>query len=265
MFDWTDAWNRKQPWAKALIDSNDPEVIAGLIRDRLEKPNTVGPYYTHHMGELPGDVVCCFIVMSEETRKKIHPAIGFLLHRLTKGEITPTTGLVRGLFSIIHDSKLTECRRDLQLWIKEHQTILVKEGQTEAHETFRAALMAYARIQPMNDSLIEAYWANLWREAFPYWWPVAFTGMRIQNPKLACYEVPMLIERNIPYTKNLLYAMWSDRIARPMLERAVAKALKTNERWVGLAMTKMVENMDLGEKKALLGALKAYSNEHQAN
>lgn len=257
VFDWTDSLNRKQPWAKELLGCNDSEVIAGLIRARLENPAKIGPFCFVDSGELPGDIICAFIAMGEEARKKIIPALGFLIFSMEKEDGAKTHNVLRNIFSIIQESKLTELRHQLQIWMRKRHTITSKPDKEEDQETFRAALMAYTRVQPTNDDIVEGYWTNLWKEGFEYWWPVAFTGMRIQNPKLACYQLPILIGRNVQHTENLLYAMWSDKLARPMIERALANGLKEDAQWAGIAMAKLAQRMNHSDKDNLLGALKA--------
>lgn len=244
---------KKDSWVKDLRKTFNPELLADLIKKRIEFPNSTGPFIRNQKDEIATDIIDAFIASSDEYRKKLTPAVGFLLYKMLHGKLTENHEILRGVFSIIRESKLLECNKLVYNWLQVKYD-LGSSDQKWKH-TYRDGMMAYAQIQE-KDKEIEDWWANIWMESSSAWWPAAFMGLRIQNPSRAMAELPALINRNTDKTSYLLVGTWNDLDARAMLESAIHRGINENSGWAGLALNLLLEKLSEADKIKLMLNLK---------
>lgn len=245
---------RKDSWVKDLRKTFSPELLANLIQKRIEFPSTTGPYIRSISDELSVDIIIAFISEEIEYRRKLTPAVGLLLYKLLYKEMTVSHEILRGIFLIIRDTRLVECRELVYNWLKENSNVLVSTDQ-KWKITYRDGLFAYAQIQ-FKDDFIKDWWLNLWKKGISFWWIVSFLGLRIQNPALACQELPLLISRNVDKTGYLLVGTWRDLEARPLIEKSIRIGINENTGWAGYALNSMLEKLSEEDKNKLMTNIK---------
>ncbi len=217
---------KRDSWVKEINKTYNPEILADLIKKRIEYPSSTGPFIRYNSDELPSDIIVSFISDSEESRKKLVPAIGLLLYRMMHGKMPGHHDVLRGLFSVIRGNKLTECRTLVANWLHNKYAQGSSDGQWK--QTYRDAMMAYAQIQDKNTAT-EEWWYNIWKECGSWWWPAAFLGLRIQNPTAACNELQLLISRNIDKTGYLLVGMWKIMLSLKVLIGKEGKSIQVSK------------------------------------
>jgi hypothetical protein len=254
----TESHIKKDHWIKEVRKTFNPELLADLIKKRIEFPNTTGPYIKHNSDELPTDIIDALIAHNEENRKKLTPAVGLLLFRLIHNKMPENHEILRGVFSIIRESKLVECEHLVYGWLQKTYKVAfeVNKNDSKWRATYLSGMMAYAKIQS-KDKDIEDWWYNIWRDNAPAWWPAAFLGLRIQNPDIAVAELPLLISRNMDKLSYLLLGMWSDLDCRPRFELAIRKGIDSNTGWAGFALNTLLEKLTEADKNNLMLNLKA--------
>ena len=252
---------RRGPFIKGLLKSHDPESLSGLIVSRIENPSTVGPFIAiSSTDEQPTDIVWAMIeVEGEEFRKKIAVAVGLILYKMLHNEINPTVPMLSGVFNIIRMSRLTECKVLVYNWLSNNMSVLVDDNHP-LKLAYRDGLMTYGRIQDKSE-LIEAFFYNLWLEGKPYWQSAAFVGLRLQNPKLAMQELPLLASRKLANTAALLNGTWKDELTRSQFEAAIKRGLKDgtsgNVGWAGQLLNTLLEVMSEEQKTTIMTNLHA--------
>lgn len=233
-----------------------PELLADLIKKRIEFPGSTGPYVrTTTENEVATDIIDALIAETDENRQKITPAVGLLLYKMLHGKMTESHDILRGVFAIIHASKLVECNMLVYSWLTNNEKRLTS-NDARWKQTYRDGVMAYAQVQSKCDKDTEAWWFNLWREGSSSWWPAAFLGLRIQNPVAACEELSLLMARDIDKTQALLVGAWSDPESRSPFERAIKRGLDENTGWAGFALNMVLEKLTDADKEQLMLNLK---------
>jgi len=248
---------RKDSWVKKMLRTYNPELLAALIEKRIKHPNSTGPFITTN--ETSVDIINAYSTEGpEDFKEKIEPAVGLLLYKSLHGHMEASNDFLRHLFLIIRESKFVACHTLLQNWINKNASFLTSK-RTDKQDAMRDALMAFAKIQN-KDSGIEEYWINIWQEGQAHFWPVAFYGLRLQNPESACKELPLLVSRkisnNMDKVQPLISGMWNDLQARPHLERAIKRGLNENTGWAGLVLNLVLEKMDEKQKSEVMESLK---------
>lgn len=250
---------KRDSWVKSIRKNYGPEQLAELIKKRIDYPASTGPYVRSHQDEEPSDIIDAFIKDDEEYRKKLEPAVGLLLYKMMNNEIPENHDLLRGIFSIIKHSKLTNCHSLVYDWLKYKFAVMTMGGNSingqKWRNTFRDGLLAFAQIQP-KDAAIEYWWFNIWRESAIAWWASAFTGLRIQNPVAASKELQLMISRNTDKTVFLLVGMWNDANSRELLETAIRIGLEEDTGWAGLALNMLLEKLSEKERNQIMLSLK---------
>lgn len=249
---------KKDSWVKEIRKTFNPELLADLIKKRIEFPASTGPLISTFKEEAATDIIDAFIADSEEYRKKITPAVGLLLYKMMHGKMTESHEILRGVFAIIRESKLTDCHKLVYNWLQLKHNVQTSSDVKWKH-TYREGMMAYAQIQS-KDEKNEGWWLNIWREGSSVWWPPAFLGLRIQNPTAACAELPLLITRHLTnegaMAGYLLVGMWNDPDARGLIERAIRRGLDENTGWAGRALNMILEKLTEQDKNQLMLNLK---------
>lgn len=247
---------KKDSWVKEVRKTFNPEMLADLIKKRIDTPASTGPYVNVSKGEIPSDIVCAFILDDEVYKTKLTPAVGLLLYRMSNGKAPESHEILRGVFSIIQECNLKDCSTLLFNWLaKKHSLFTSKDEKWRL--TFREGLMAFAKIQEKNSEM-EFWWTNIWRGEESFWWPAAFLGLRTQNPIAAAKELPLMISRNIDRTPYLLLGIWSDESSRPIMERAIKDGLNANTGWAGFALNMLLEKLPDNKKDELMLNLKRH-------
>lgn len=244
-------WLRNNPWCKEIIKFYDHERLADAIQKRIQFPNTTGPFV--QAKENPVSVIIAFILGEDGFREKIAPAIGFLLYKQKNDKMPEDTNLLRGLFTIIRWTKLEDEHILLYNWLTEKAGWLVSNDEAKKY-TYREGMIAFALIQK-KDPTIELYWHNIWKEGKSFWWQAAFLGLRIQNPKLASEELPLLMSRKLDKSPELLEGMWKDENTKHQLECAIKRGLKSNDDQYGLMLNQLLEKLTEEQRKELMGNL----------
>lgn len=243
--DINEGYIKRDPWVKSLKKAFAPDEVAELVKKRLEKSNITGPFVKQN--EIASDIVNSFIESDEDYKKKIVPAIGLLLYNLLYGKTEESHEVLRGVFSIIANSKLTDCALLLRKWLVEKKDAIHCDD-IKWKTTYREGMIAYAYVQTKEEA-IEHWWYNVWSKGTMFWWSPAFLGMRIQNPALAGRELKTLVRRNYEKGAYLIAAMYSDERTRPQFLSAVGVGLKDNDGWAGLAINQLLEKLDSEDKK----------------
>lgn len=250
---------RKDSWVKDVRKTFNPEMLADLIKKRIEFPNSTGPFVRTTQDEDPIDIIHALIADTEECREKLTPAVGLLLWRMMHGKLNESHEILRGVFAIIRESRLIECRKLVYNWLNAKNSVLNEKNSASSDDskwrnTYREGMMAYARIQG-KDKGIEDWWFKIWREGSSVWWPAAFLGFRIQNPDAAAKELPLLISRNTDKSSYLLLGMWSDDDSRSHIELAIKNGLDDNTGWAGYALNMLLEKLGDSDKTLLMSNL----------
>jgi hypothetical protein len=244
---------------KEINKTFSPELLANLIKKRIEFPNSTGPYVRLHQDEVATDIINALITEDDEYRKKLTPAVGLLLYKMMHDELGESHEILRGVFAIIKDCKLTECDTLVYNWLNNKKNVLVSGTEPIEQrwkQTYREGMMAYAQIQP-KDVVVEHWWFNIWKEGSIYWWAAAFTGLRIQNPNSAADELPLLVSRNTDKVPFLLVGMWNDLNSRGILEDAIRCGLNDNTGWAGLGLNMILEKLNDADKNIIMLNLKS--------
>lgn len=253
----TESHIKKDSWVKEVRKTFNPEMLADLIKKRIEFPGSTGPYIRHNSDELPSDIIDAFIAHSEEYKKKLTPAVGLLLYKMMHGKMSENHEVLRGVFSIIRESKLTECQQLVYNWLqKKHGVAFGENADVKWRPTYREGMMAYAKIQPLGEEQIESWWTSIWRDDCPTWWPAAFLGLRIQNANTACEELPLLVSRNVDKLGYLLVGMYNDPNCRCRMESSIMEGLDANTGWAGLALNTLLEKLSEVDRTKLMLNLK---------
>jgi len=249
---------RRDAWVKSLFKTYEPEALGELIEKRIKLPLSTGPYVIPSQ-EGPVDIVNALIADGPEGfREKIEPAVGLLLYKMRHGQMEKSNEILQGVFSIIRGSKLTKCLTLVQNWLNENVSLLLSDKAKE-QETMREGLMAFAKIQK-KDPINEHYWTNLWRHGQACYWPASFHGLRQQNPKLACNELSLLVDRKVHGKLDkaiyLVSGMWNDENARHQLECAIKRGLHDNHNWAGMVLNLLLEKLTEEQRSGVMERLK---------
>jgi hypothetical protein len=105
----------------------------------------------------------------------------------------------------------------LRAWLQQHAPTLAADPKAVLG---RAVLAALATSQPTGLTDGRDFWLRWWREGPPAWQPRAFHGLRLQDPKTAAGELPLLMKRAEEQHHDpgpLLQGMWLQPGARPAL------------------------------------------------
>jgi hypothetical protein len=251
---------RKTPWLKSLSKTQDPALLADLIAARINDPGKIGPYLpdTSIYKEESTDIIWALIETTEDPnfRKRMSAAVGLLLFKMLNDETKPTTQMLSGVFNIINNSRLDACRTLTWNWLSQNIPVMTDDKHA-LKVAYREGLMAFARIQARNE-LTEIFWLNIWRQGTTFWHPVAFMGLRMQNPKLAMNELPLFASRKLDSAAALLSGAWKDENSRNQLECAIKRGLKDQSgQWAGKLLNALLGAIDDEQKEQLMLALKA--------
>jgi len=252
--DLKDTYIKRDPWVKAMKKSWDPEEIAVLIKKRIDKPSMNGPIVRHNSDETAVDIINVFIEANEEYKKRIVPAVGLLLHNLLHEKEQESHELLRGVFNIIANSRLKECKSLLYKWLLAKKDAMFCDD-LKWKTTYREGMIAYAYVQD-GEQEIKQWWYNVWKDSSMFWWSPAFLGMRVSNPALAGKEIATLIERKYDKGVFLMASMWSDPASKQAFENAIAVGMKDNARWAGTALNQVLEKLTDEKKNELMLGLK---------
>jgi hypothetical protein len=252
-------------WVKRLRKGTDLEDIGKAIKDRIEWPNSTGPYVNSLDGEVPTDIIAALLDTEPDLHEKVEKAVGLLLFKVKRGDIGPSNAILQGLFTIIRTNQLFECSTLVHNWLKENVSALLPldrslpfytlNPQEARRNSYKDALHAFAYVQGKNEEL-EHWWFNLWRESDKFWQFYAFIGLRRQNPEVARDEIPLLLDRKIPNTSSLLSWFWRDETSRKVFVNAIREGLVHDVKWTGLAMNEALAKMWPVEKEEFIAELK---------
>jgi hypothetical protein len=245
---------KKDAWVKKLHRANDAEVIADLIKSRIEFPNATGPWIESHKHELPTDIIADMILSNHKLKDKLSHGIGCLLFKVVNGQFLHSNTIANGVFKIISRSKITMCHKLQQQWLEKNVDFL-KSYSILDQSTYNEALIAYAYAQP-RDAKLDEYWQNIWLDTRSYWWATAFFGLFKQNTELAQKEIPLLIER-LPFESfKILHNIWMD--TPYTLEKIIYDGLIENKMWAGTTLNKLISLFNKEQKIAIFKSLEAF-------
>jgi hypothetical protein len=254
--DLDDSFIKRDAWVKALKKAYLPDEIAALIEKRVQSPHMNGPFIRSIDGETAVDIVSNFMLKEEHYRKKIAPAVGLLLYNLLEERINVTHELLRGVFTIIKDTKLQECFLLLWKWLKKNEQALACDD-IKWKTTYKHAMYAFAYVQHSGDTEIENWWMQIWNNGSSFWWGVAFIGLKVQNPVFASTQLENLIKvRRYEKTTPILTEMFADKQSRELLETAISVGIKENSGWAGYALNQLWGSLGAEERNKMMESLR---------
>lgn len=249
---------KKNAWLRSLSQAIDPSLIATMIENRINNPNQIGPYYyfNNRDGEQPTDIISALIIESAEFRQKATPAISMIIYKFFKEGVKEDIVILSSVFEIVKNAKIKECHKLLYGWLQQNNSRLNNINCDEGKKSlYRNAMVAFAEIQEKKLD-IENYWLNIWNANDPYWLVASFTGLRKQNPIMACKEIKTLIFRDTSKTKYLLSNTWKDEKCRSFLIEKIKEGLEKTDGWAGKAINDLYDVLDYRDKHILMSSLK---------
>lgn len=248
---------RKDKWVREIIRSHNVDLLSDLIKKRIEFPGTTGPTISHFQDETSTDIIEALIEDDDEFRRKIAPAVGLLLYKLMLGKIGESHEILRGVFSIINGSRLTECNDLLYKWLQQNANHLVSDD-IRHRMTYREGMMAFARVQ-RTSKLTEVWWENIWKEGRSYFWTASFYGLMLQNATIAASHLKLLMSRNPDKLGFLLVGMWHNSNSQSAFELSIKQGLETNEGWAGRMLNILLEKLAEKDKDKIVNNLRNIS------
>ncbi|WP_437754629.1 hypothetical protein [Sorangium sp. So ce1389] len=121
------------------------------------------------------------------------------------------------MLEIVPRLGLTGTFTPLRAWLARHDAALAADPTSVLG---RAVLGALAVSQPTGITDVRDFWRRLWLDGPTAWHPRAFVGLRLQDPKAAVEELPLLMTRARALGHDpgpLLQGMWLQPSAQPML------------------------------------------------
>src|ERR1019366_4875166 len=248
---------KNEKWVKSIRKASNPDELADLIKDRIDRPNIVGPYINGNSDERPTDIINIMMTEYDGFRKKIIPAVGLLLYNVNIKKIKEEHDVVRGIFHIIAVSKVFECNTLVLEWINskfsDDNGLSISFTPTKMSKlekiVFRDALTALASIQDKNGAWA-SWWMDFWKSTTNnFWYGTTIYGLRKQNPELAAKEIELLIHRNPENLNNMLFNMWNDNEFKNFFATELKDALNKNKDYAGKIVNMLWDKLFDDEKR----------------
>lgn len=205
-------------WIDAVRTAASGPALLELLKGRLARPYDEGPALDDRRGEGPEEI---FEELAREDagfRLRLEEAIaGYFKSADASPDHEEARPVIRGMLEVIPRLALTGAFTPLRTWLKQHEAALVADPTAVLG---RAALGALATSQPTGLEEVRDFWLGWWREGPPAFQPRAFIGLRLQDPKTAVGELPLLMQRAEEQKQNpgpLLQGMWLQPGAAPVL------------------------------------------------
>lgn len=250
-----DSGHHNNGWVRDIKSSYRHELVAKLIEDRLTTPAKVGPYYWEGGKELPTDILVALADDSPELRSKICGAAEILLCDASIGLDTFPAPVLSQIFTLVKDCGFSGTCTDVVFdWLMTNNELTDTDSQP-LRELYRSALLCMTRIQDSDSQPMTEFWMSFWRDTNEYWWSIAFLGLRMQNPSLACEELPVMLRRKLPHTGHVLAGMWVDLKCRFEFVDALRTGLQRTTGWAGLAVNDAYGVLIDTDRKMLLASI----------
>lgn len=205
-------------WLDAVRSApSSPELLPFLCR-RLAQPGAEGPPLDDRRGEGAEEVFEAIAREDPDFRLRLEETIASYFK---SPEASPTSEtarpVLRGMLEIVPRLGLTGAFTPLRAWLARHEAALVADPTSVLGRTVLGAL---AVSQPTGIADVRDFWRRLWRDGPTAWHPRAFVGLRLQDPKAAAEELPLLMKRATALGQDpgpLLQGMWLQPSAQPVL------------------------------------------------
>ncbi|MGK3969319.1 hypothetical protein WMF38_34985 [Sorangium sp. So ce118] len=205
-------------WLDAVRSApSGPELLRFLSR-RLAQPGAEGPPLDDRRGEGAEEVFEAIARDDADFRLRLEETIASYFK---SPEASPTSEaarpVLRGMLEIVPRLGLTGTFSPLRAWLARHEAALAADPTSVLG---RAVLGALAVSQPTGIADVRDFWRRWWRDGPTAWHPRAFVGLRLQDPKAAAEELPLLMERASALGHDpgpLLQGMWLQPSAQPVL------------------------------------------------
>ncbi|WP_437674178.1 hypothetical protein [Sorangium sp. So ce131] len=205
-------------WIDAVQSAaTGPELLSLLCR-RLAQPDAEGPPLDDRRGEGAEEVFEVIARADAGFRLRLEEAIASYFKSEEASPISEAARpVIRGMLEIVPRLALTGAFTPLRAWLARHEAPLAADPTAVLG---RAALAALAVSQPTGIADVRDFWMCWWREGPTAWQPRAFIGLRLQDPKAAAEELPLLMQRARSLGQDpgpLLQGMWLQPSAQPVL------------------------------------------------
>ncbi|UQA62138.1 hypothetical protein [Polyangium aurulentum] len=192
--------------------------LLSFLEKRLSRPYEEGPRLDDRQGEGPEEVFERMAQGDDRFRSRLDETIaGYFRSPGADPADNTAYPVIRALLETVQRLGLTGVNAPLRAWLQEHEAALLAE---EEAYLARAALGALATSQPQNVKDMRDFWLRLWRSSPPLWQPRAFMGLRLQDPRAAAEEIPLLLRRvreRHQHPGPILHGMWNQQHGRDAL------------------------------------------------
>ncbi|HTN91699.1 MAG TPA: hypothetical protein VL242_48860 [Sorangium sp.] len=205
-------------WLDTVRSAPSGPELLGFLCKRLAQPAAEGPPLDDRRGEGAEEVFEAIAREDPEFRLRLEETIASYFK---SPEASPTSEAVRpilrGMLEIVPRLGLTGTFTPLRAWLARHDAALAADPTSVLG---RAVLGALAVSQPTGITDVRDFWRRLWLDGPTAWHPRAFVGLRLQDPKAAAGELPLLMTRARALGQDpgpLLQGMWLQPSAQPVL------------------------------------------------
>ncbi|XXX75594.1 hypothetical protein WMF30_48885 [Sorangium sp. So ce134] len=236
-------------WLAAVRSApSGPELLRFLCR-RLAEPGAEGPPLDDRRGEGAEEVFEGIAREDPDFRLRLEETIAAYFK---SPEASPTSEaarpVLRGMLEIVPRLGLTGTFTPLRAWLARHEAALAADPTSVLG---RAVLGALAVPQPTGIADLRDFWRRLWRDGPAAWHPRAFVGLRLQDPKAAAEELPLLLERARALGQDpgpLLQGMWLQPSAQPVLLAWLDDPNNPSAEEAWRALRRRIPDVDLARK-----------------
>jgi hypothetical protein len=209
-----------------------PELLAWLAK-RLTRPYDEGPILDDRRGEGAEEVFEEMSAAEEAFRARLDQTIAeYFKSPAANPAKNAAVPVLRGLLEMVQRLAVTRAFAPIRAWFQQHEAELRAEAGAYLA---RAALSALATSQPRGLSDVRGFWLHWWRNGPPPWQPRAFIGLRLNDPRAAADEIPLLMRRAREQGQDpraLLQGMWNQPDSREALSAWLERkehAVEANE------------------------------------
>jgi hypothetical protein len=244
-----------------------PELLDWLAK-RFTRPYDEGPILDDRRGEGPEEVFEQMAAGDEAFRARLDKTIADYFESPAANPADKAiVPVLRGLLEMVQRLALTRAFAPLRAWLQQLEAELRAEGGAYLA---RAALGALATSQPRGLSDVRDFWLHWWRNGPPPWQPRAFIGLRLNDPRAAADEIPLLVRRAREQNQDpraLIQGMWNQPDGREALSawlqhnEHAAEAKEVRKALGGNEALPDVPRVDLSRLGAALAARAARRNE----
>ncbi len=195
-----------------------PELLGWLVK-RLTRPYDEGPVLDDRRGEGAEEVFEQMSAGDEAFRARLDKTVAdYFESPAANPADKAAVPVLRGILEMVQRLALTRAFAPIRAWLQQFEAELRAES---GGYIARAALGALATSQPRGLADVRDFWLHWWRSGPPPWQPRAFIGLRLNDPRAAADEIPILVRRAREQGQDpgaLLQGMWNQPDGREALE-----------------------------------------------